>query len=116
MMTVDFCGPNFLGRDLHSDVHHYPCSIPSLARSLDSVHLNGFVPRSPPLKLDVATPRDVAEHDSRSADVGEAEDGRPSGADIDVMSPSSSNSSRNEESDEPLLSPNGERFVMYPVR
>ncbi|EIE25942.1 ribonucleoside-diphosphate reductase small chain C [Coccomyxa subellipsoidea C-169] len=32
------------------------------------------------------------------------------------MSPSSSNSSRNEESDEPLLSPNGDRFVMYPVR
>ena len=114
-MTVDFYAPTFLGHDLHSDAHRYPCNIPSLARSLDSVSLNGFMASTAPLKLDVNAQRDVAEQESSSADGSEAAVRYP-GPDIEVMSHSSSGGSKDEQTHEPLLSPNEERFVMYPIR
>ena len=113
LMTVDFYTPTFLGHDLHSDVHRNRCTIPSLARSLDTVCLNGLMSSSAPLKLDVGAQGDVA--DSSSADGSEQAERHPS-AEMEAMSSSSSGVSNDEHTDEPLLSPNEERFVMYPIR
>lgn len=114
-MTVECYSPGFLGHDLHTAVQHYPCTIPSLARSLDSVHLNGMATRPVSLKADIAAHRDVADLDLRRADSSEEAANCP---DTKVNGSLASSSSVSEDAGElePLLSPNEERFVMYPVR
>ena len=114
-MTVECYSPTFLGHDLHTAVQHYPCTVPSLSRSLDAVHLNGMATRPVSLKAHIAAHRDVADLDSSRASSSEEAANCP-GPQANDSSASSQSMSEDAGEHEPLLSPNEERFVMYPVR
>lgn len=113
-MTVDCVGPTFLGRDLQSDLNRHPCSVSSLARSLDSIHLNGIM-ASPSFMKNEAAHRDVAGLDARNAGLEEKAAASSVTSEEESLA-SFSGSHAATDNNEPLLSPNEERFVMYPVR
>jgi hypothetical protein len=114
-MTVDCCASTFLGPDLALDDSDYAGFAPSLGQSEHQMHLNGMSEPSSSLKRTTAPQRDVAELDLRRAGGGE-EAVSQSVYEEQVGLSSSPCLSRDADGHEPLLSPNEERFVMYPVR
>ncbi len=114
-MTVDCCTPSYLDRDQHSGVADYACSAPSSNVLHHKAHMNGTSLPSSSLKRSVAAQTDVAELDSSRQGGGKEAVEQCNGQREEQVA-LSSGVSRDADADEPLLSPNEERFVMYPVR